>query len=63
MGVDGWDVDQWNDQWDLDELLALGRCMDAWPTKLIGAAESLLKVKRQGRCGETAEGKRRADSS
>jgi hypothetical protein len=48
MGVDGWDVSRWDvDPWDLNELLALGRCMDARPAELIRAAESLLRVRNR----------------
>jgi hypothetical protein len=37
------------DPWDLDELLALGRCMDARPAELIRVAENLLRVRdREG---------------
>ena len=45
MGMGGWDVDAW----DVEELLALGRCMEARPAELIRAAESLLRVRdREG---------------
>ena len=45
MGAAGWGVDQWG----VDELLWLGRWMDARPGKLMKAAEGLLKVRdREG---------------